>query len=238
MVVAKMPQVRPNASRSDYHQTRRQERSRGAHVLHVEVSRITGDRLRMDDAVSYLSSEVRPAVERRPGSLGTSLLLDPGAGAMGFESFWASSGALVDSEDVIAASVREAARRAGGTVTHERYAVLVFEHEAPLRGGQGVRVTQMTIEPSMLSSVEDAVAWYGDTAVPRLAEASGFCAALLYADRASGRVISETVWQDPDALAAGRSAAAAGEAAAAQALNGVTGASGEYRLVFSSARPA
>jgi hypothetical protein len=97
-------------------------------------------------------------VERRPGSLGTSLLLDPGAGAMRFESFWASNGALADSQDVIAAGVREAARRAGGTVTRERYAVLVFEHEAPLRGGQGVRVTPMTVEPSMLSSVEDAIA--------------------------------------------------------------------------------
>ena len=32
-------------------------------------------------------------------------------------------------------------KRAGGTVTRERYAVLVFEREAPLRGGQGVRVT-------------------------------------------------------------------------------------------------
>ena len=207
-------------------------------MLHVEVSRITGDPLRMDDAISYLASEVRPAMERRPGSLGTSLLIDPEAGAMGFESFWASSGALADSGDVIAASVREAARRAGGTVTRERYAILVFEREAPLRGGQGVRVTQMNVEPSMLSNVEDAAAWYGDTAVPRLADASGFCSALLYADWTSGRLISETVWQDPHALAASRSAATAGEAAAAEALNGVIGASGEYRLVFSSARPA
>ena len=69
-------------------------------------------------------------MERQPGNLGTSLLLDPEAGAMGFESFWASNGAL--------------------------------------------------------SNVEDAVAWYGDTEVPRLADASGFCAALLYADWASG----------------------------------------------------
>jgi hypothetical protein len=112
----------------------------------------------------------------------------------------------------------------------------VFEHEAPLRGGQGVRVTTMTVKPSLLSSVEDAVAWYGDTAVPRLADASGFCAALLYADRASGRLISETVWQDPRALAASRSMATAGEAVAE--LNGVIGVSGEYQLVFSSARPA
>ena len=68
-----------------------------------------------------------------------------------------------------------------GTVTRERYAVLVLEREAPLRGGQGVQVRPMDVEPSMLSNVE---------------------------------------------------------AAAAEALNGVIGASGEYRLVFSSARPA
>jgi hypothetical protein len=207
-------------------------------MLHVEVSRITADPHRLADAVSYLTSEARPAMERQPGNLGTSLLVAPEAGAAGFESFWASDGALMDSEGVIAASAGEAARQAGGTVTRERYAVLVFEHEAPLRGGQGVRVTAMTVKPSMLSSVEDAVAWYGDTAVPRLADASGFCAALLYADRASGRLVSETVWQDPRALAASRSTATAGEAAAAAELNGVIGASGEYRLVFSSARPA
>ena len=207
-------------------------------MLHVEVSRITADPHRLADAVGYLTSEVRPVMERQPGNLGTSLLVAAEAGAAGFESFWASDGALMDSEGVIAASVGEAARQAGGTVTRERYAVLVFEHEAPLRGGQGVRVTTMTVKPSLLSSVEDAVAWYGDTAVPRLADASGFCAALLYADRASGRLISETVWQDPRALAASRSMATAGEAAAVAELNGVIGVSGEYQLVFSSARPA
>lgn len=75
------------------------------------------------------SAEARPAVERQPGNLGTSLLIDPEAGAMGFESFGASDGALVHSEDVIAAVLREAARLAGGTVTRERYEVLVFERE-------------------------------------------------------------------------------------------------------------
>ena len=207
-------------------------------MLHIEMSRITADPLRLGDAISYLASEVRPAVEGQSGSLGTSLLIDRDAGAMRFESFWASKGALVAGEDVIAASAGEAARRADGTLTRERYAVAVFELEAPLRGGQGVRVTQMSVDPAMLLNVEDAEAWYGDTAVPQLADASGFCAAMLYVDWASGRLISETIWQNLHALVAGRSAAIAGEVAAAEALNGVIGASGEYRLEFSSARPA
>jgi hypothetical protein len=52
-------------------------------MLHVEVSRMTGDPRQLADAVSYLTSEGRPAMERQPGNLGTSLLLDPEAGAMG-----------------------------------------------------------------------------------------------------------------------------------------------------------
>ena len=105
-------------------------------MLHVEVSRITADPCRLADAVSYLTSEVRPVTERQPGNPETLLLLDPEAGAMGFESFWASNGALMDSGDVIAASVREATQRAGRTMTRERYAVLVFE-----RGGTAARRT-------------------------------------------------------------------------------------------------
>jgi hypothetical protein len=213
-------------------------------VLHVEVSRIAGDRLWLSDAIRYVTSEARPAVERQPGSLGTSLLVDPEEGALGFESFWASHGALTASENVVGASVREAAQRAQGAVTGERYQVLVFERGAQLGGGQGVPVkAEDAIAPigaksSRRSNIEDAVAWYADTAVPLLADTSGFCAALLYADWAAGRLISETIWQDPDALAASRSSATAGEAAAVEAINGVLGAATEYQLVFSSARPA
>jgi hypothetical protein len=64
---------------------------------------MAGDPLRLDDTISYMASEVRPAVERQPGSLGTSLFIDPAAGGMEFESFWASHGSLVQSEEAIPA---------------------------------------------------------------------------------------------------------------------------------------
>jgi hypothetical protein len=59
------------------------------HVLYVEVSRVPGDPLRLGDAVDYLASEVRPAVEGQHDSLGTALLISPEAGVARFESFWA-----------------------------------------------------------------------------------------------------------------------------------------------------
>jgi hypothetical protein len=207
-------------------------------MLHVEVNWITGDPLRLSEAISYLVGEVRGAVERQHGSLGTSLLIDRGAGAAGFQSFWESNHALVASDGVIAAGCREAARRAGGAVTAERYEVLVFEREAPLPAGAGVRVVRVDAGPSNAAKVENAVAWYGDTAVPWLMETGGFCAALLYGDWTSGHLISQTVWRDSQALGTSRGTATAIEAAAAEAIDGVINAAEEFRLVYSSARAA
>ena len=187
--------------------------------------------------VGHIASEICAAAESQPGNLGTSLVIDLETGTAVFESFWASDGALVESADVIAASLREAAQRADGTVTRQRYEILVFEREVPWSAGQGVRVARMNAEPAKLSRIEDAVAWYGDTAVPMLAETSGFCAALLGTDWDSARLISETVWRDPHALTASRSTATAVEVAAAQATDSLVSAVGEYRLAFSSARP-
>jgi hypothetical protein len=207
-------------------------------VPHVHVSRISGDPLRLRDAMSYLASEVRPAVERQHGSLGTALLISPEGGVARFESFWAPGGPLARDEAADEPSVSEAARRAGGTVATEDYEVLVFEREEPLDAGCWVRMTPIDAGPSRRAEIEDAVAWYGDTAVPQLVDTSGFCAALLYADWASGRMLSQTVWRDQHVLATSSGTAAAVEAAVAEAIEAVIGATEELLLEFSSAEPA
>ena len=102
-------------------------------------------------------------------------------------------------------------------MTAGRYRILVFEREAPLRGGQGVRLTRIEVKPSAAADVIEA---FGDSAVPDLAETPGFRSALLFADPASGHLISQTVWRDP------------------QAANCLIRAVEDYSLVFSSARKA
>jgi hypothetical protein len=77
-----------------------------------------------------------------------------------------------------------------------------------------------------------------DTAVPWLAETAGFRGALLFADPASGHLISETVWRDPAALAASPSAAAVARVGGGDPAQCVIQAVEEYILVFSSARKA
>ncbi len=204
-------------------------------MLHARLDLITADPLVLGGCINYIEGEVRPAVESQPGSLGLSLLASPELGAAVLESFWASHHALEASEQTAAALRGELARRARGSVTAGRYRILVFEREAPLRGGEGVRLTRIEVKPSAAADVIEA---FGDSAVPDLAETPGFCSALLFADPASGHLISQTVWRDPQARAASPSVAAVIRADVLDAANCLIRAVEDYSLVFSSARKA
>src|SRR5580698_1842376 len=202
-------------------------------MLHVRLNLITADPIRLGDSVKFVENEVRPMVESQPGNLGMAMKLNPDIGVAILESFWVSGDALRASERMAAPNRAAAVRRASGTVAVERYSVPVFEREAPLHSGEGVRVTRLDVQPG---AVEDTVAAFGDVTVPWLADTEGFCSTLLFIDRTSGRSVVETVWRDREALAASRSAAAAIRVNTVRATNGVIRSVEEYQLVFSSAR--
>ena len=204
-------------------------------MLHARLDLITADPLVLGGCIKYIEGEVRPAVESQPGSLGLSLLASPELGAAVLESFWASYHALEASEQPAVPLRGELARRARGPVTVERYQIPVFERQATLQGGEGVRLTRIEVKPSAAADVIEA---FGDSAVPDLAEAAGFRGALLFADPASGQLISETVWRDPQARAASPSVAAVIRADVLDTANCLIRAVEDYSLVFSSARKA
>jgi hypothetical protein len=110
-------------------------------------------------------------------------------------------------------------------------AVPVFEPQAPLRGGEAARLTRIEVtRPAM----NDVIEVFGDTAVPWLAEAPGFRGALLFADRASGHLISQTLWRDAQARAASPSTAEVIQADVLESAHCVIRAVEDYTLVFSS----
>ena len=192
---------------------------------------ITTDHLTAGEWVQYIESEVRPAVESEPGSLGLSLLARSEPGVAVLESFWASHDALRASEQAATALRGELARRTGGQVPVEEYRVGVFQREVALRGGEAARLTRIKVTPS---AVDDVIETFGDTAVPLLAESSGFYGALLFADRDSGHLISETVWRDAQARAASPSTAEVIRAEVLESARCVIRAVEDYTLVFSS----
>ena len=178
-------------------------------MLHIRLSRIAADPPGLDDSVAYIKREARRAIEFRPGSLGISVLADRTEGAAAlFGSVWASWEAMSASEETEAPLRAELAKRAGTPVTVWDYQIptsVILDRTVLLLGGQAVRLTRIQVKPSQ---VDDVIEVVGDEAVPSLSEAPGFRAALLFADPASGRMISETIWRDPRARAAAPSVAA------------------------------
>jgi quinol monooxygenase YgiN len=200
-------------------------------MMHIRLSRVTVEPPALDGCLAYIEREVRPAVESLRGSLGVSVLADRAEGAALFGSVWASSHLLSASEDTEARLRSELAKRAGGPVTAEDYEIAVFLQEAQPQSGQAVRLTRIQVKPSQALDVIEVV---GDIAVPSLAETPGFCAAFLFADPDSGRLISQTVWRDPQARAAAPSVAAIIRTEVPDEADSEIRAVEDYSLVFSS----
>ena len=205
-------------------------------MLYAHLDLITtADPLALRGCISYIENQVRPEVESQPGSLGLSLLASPEHGVAVCESLWASRNELGASEQVAAPLRAEMARQARGSVTATRYQLPVFEQEAPLHGGEGARLTRIEVKRSAVTDVIEA---FGDSAVPQLAGSPGFRCALLFADRSSGHLVSQTIWRDLPARAASPSVAAVIRADVLDAANCQIRAVEDYSLVFSSARKA
>jgi len=180
-------------------------------VLHTRLNWITADTAALDECVTYVEREIRSALEARPGSLGISVL-----------------------ENTEAPMRAELAKRAGAPVSVEDYQVPIFElveRQALTRCSHAVRLTRMRVRPSQ---VDDVIEVVGDIVVPSLIETPGFCDALLFADPASGCLISETMWRDAGARAAAPSIASIVQTEVPDAASGEIHAVEDYSLVFSS----
>lgn len=214
-------------------------------MLHTRLTRLAVDPAALDACTSYIEHEIGSALEQRPGSLGIFVLEDPERGVAVFGSIWAASGEMSGSENAEVPLRAELVRRAGGPVTVEEYQVPVFELVERLalpRRGLAARLTRIQVRPSQ---VDDAIEVFGDYAVPSLVQAPGFCDALLFADPASGRLITESVWRDARAREASPSVAAivTTEMPDAEVPDEVTGdtsaqirAVEDYTLAFSTVR--
>ena len=200
-------------------------------MMHIRLSRIAVEPPALDGCLAYIEREVRPAVEGLRGNLGISVLADRAEGAALFGSVWASSHVMSASEKTEGPLRSELAKRAGGPVTAEDYEIAVFLQEVQPRSGQAVRLTQIQVKPSQALDVIEVI---GDIAVPSLAETPGFCGAFLFADPDSGRLISQTVWRDPQARTAAPSVAAIVRTEVPDEADSEIRAVEDYGLVFSS----
>jgi predicted ester cyclase/heme-degrading monooxygenase HmoA len=201
--------------------------------MYVRVNMAAGDPARLEEATRYLETTARPHVEAQPGSRGIGVLANAELGVCVVSSYWDTDDAMTASEQLVQVSRKELAERLGGTVTVEHYEVPVFVRRSVPEPGAQSRVTRFDASPASVDSVIDE---FRHAAVPALIDVPGLCSAQLLTDRATGRCIVATTWEDHAALAASRSAIATLRADYAAMAHVTVRSVEEYTLLSSSVR--
>ena len=201
--------------------------------MHVRMNMLAGDPARLGEATRYLEGTVRPDVEAQHGNRGLACLTNADLGVCIVASYWDTLDAMTASEQAVQVSRKEVTELLGGTVTVEHYEVPVFVRRSRPHGGAGVRLSRVDCAPA---SIDAVIEEFRNTGVPALTAMPGLCSAHMMTDRATGRGIVITAWDDMDALAASRSASARLRADVAAVTHLQIRSVEEYQLVFSSVR--
>ena len=201
--------------------------------MHTRMNMMAGDPAHLGEATRYLEATVRPHVEAQHGNRGLACLINDDLGVCVVASYWDSLDSMTASEQAMQVSRKEVAERLHSTVTVEQYEVPVFVRRSRPQAGAGVRVTRLDCAPA---SIDAVIEEFRNTAVPAFMEMPGMSSAQMMTDRASGRCIVATAWDDLNSLAASRSASARLRANVAAVTHMQVRAVEEYKLVFSSVR--
>jgi heme-degrading monooxygenase HmoA/predicted ester cyclase len=202
-------------------------------IMYVRMNMLAGDPARLDEAARYLEGSVRPHVEGQPGNRGIAFMAKADLGVCVVASYWDSLDAMTASEQEVQVSRKEMTELTRGTVTVEHYEVPVFVRRSRPQAGAAARLTRIECNPASLDAAIDE---FRNTAVPALMDMAGMCSTQWMTDRATGRCIVVTAWEDMEALAASRSRVATLRADQAAVSHLQVRSVEEYNLVFSSVR--
>ena len=160
--------------------------------MHVRMTTLHGDASKQQKAVDVVENKARAAVEAAAGNRGFATMTGPGGTLIG-ASFWESAEAAAASQESLSELREEMADLAGGTATVETYEVAVARRLSMPPMGALVRMLRIEIDPA---AVDAGIAEYRDQVLPRLVDAPGLCSALLLVDRAAGRAVGFSTWED------------------------------------------
>jgi quinol monooxygenase YgiN/limonene-1,2-epoxide hydrolase len=197
------------------------------------MNMLAGDSGQLGEATRYLETTVRPSEEAQVGSRGLAFFTNADLGTCIVASYWDSADAMTASEQAVQVSRKELTELIKGTVTVEHYEVPIFVRRSRPAPGAGIGLTRMDGSPACLDA---AIEEFRNTAVPALMDIPRICSAQLMTDRASGRCIVVTAWEDKDALAASRSSVARLRADIAAVAHVTIRSVEEYGLAFTSVR--
>jgi heme-degrading monooxygenase HmoA len=187
----------------------------------------------INDGIGHMRAEVLPALERLDGFIGMSLMVDRESGRCIATTAWASEDAMHESAGQVDSIRSRAAEIFAGKPEVEEWEIAVMHRDHPSHEGAWVRSGWMQIGSAGFDAVIDT---YKKDALPQIERLDGFCSASLLVNRAAGRAVSATSFENRAALDASRDEANRIRTAGTTKANATVLEVAEFELAVASLR--
>lgn len=165
--------------------------------MHVRLTTLHGDKNTVEAGVDYIEGTARAAVEAAAGNLGFATFTDAASGVVVGASYWDGAESRAASESALEHIRAGLAEAGGGGITVENYEAAVTKRVSIPAAGAVVRILRAEADSSELDAM---IEFYRSDLLPTFAAAAGLCSAQLLVDRASGKGLGVSSWEDEEAL--------------------------------------
>lgn len=165
--------------------------------MHARSNSVHADPAHLDRLIDYVRDDVMTMFRGMPGFVGMSMLADRTSGRCIVTSAWESAEAMRASEERAEASRQEARSVAEGDAPQVvEWEVALMHRAHPVHDGACGRV----LWGEAAGQVDDAIATFRMTMLPRLDEVAGFCSVSILVDRATGRYVQTATYDSREAM--------------------------------------
>lgn len=151
----------------------------------------------VDGGVTYLRQEALAVLNAQRGYRGVSASGDRARGVLGILSLWETEADRDASDSALGKARQDALKIVGGDLTVENLEQVAAETVKPISPGCALFVTRVSMDPA---KVDENVAFFKSDVLPLIKAQPGFCGLRNMIDRATGRGVVGSVWENRQAL--------------------------------------
>jgi len=165
--------------------------------MYARSTTVRGAPEAVDEGIAYVRDEVMPAVQQMDGSVGLSMMCDLESGRCIVTTAWADEDAMRRSAEGVLPMRQRTAEILRGDPDVEEWEIAFLHRTHQTDHGACARVVWSRCDPSRMDRMIDT---YRMGMLSRVEELPGFCSVSVMLDRARGRVVRASIYDDRDAM--------------------------------------
>jgi hypothetical protein len=202
--------------------------------MYARTATLRGNSRAVDQAITFVRDEWLPSTTGLDGCTGMSMLAGRRSGRCIVTTGWEDEAAMLASEEAMRASRARLGKILGAVPVVSRWEVAVMHRARPASEHPGCRVTWTALRDA--AQVDEDIATFRMSILPRLEEQPGFSSVSLMVDRLSGRGVAAVNYVDGEAMRASAQLADAMQADYVSSMGGRITDVAELGLVIAHLR--